>query len=302
VLETLWTIRFPDDYAVTLSGGNLREVPASAPYAKKVRNLLDQLQKISRTAGETDSAKLRERAYGEIARLEQALGDNLAELESTNRGEQEMAQKGRLTTETLEEQWEGNGNLIRESKVAQGQLREQLKNRGQAQEQAAPSKKEQAFLDTTNYLKRNWRGGKDARPPEGQRPEAPPAAAGGAPGVEDLLGEKPFLNFGAQARVGGEVEVARPEAVDASKGLKPVAEPTATAEAMGFEESPEGKGTISYTFLRSGGGLESRSEISITYTRRDAVPRLAALVLLLAVPGAFLWLGVARRRGRTSPR
>ena len=65
---------------------------------------------------------------------------------------------------------------------------------------------------------------------------------------------------------------------------------------MGFEESPEGKGSISYTFLRSGGGLEAASEISLNFTRRDAVPRLAALLLLLAVPGVLLWMNLARKR------
>lgn len=88
------------------------------------------------------------------------------------------------------------------------------------------------------------------------------------------------------------VEAATAAPVDGTGGLKPLPESLIGATAPGVESMPDATGCRPYTFIRAGGD----AELTISFTRRDAGGRLAALILLVAVPAAGMWM--RRRRGR----
>ncbi len=290
VVETLWNVHFPQEYVVSMSGGNVREVAASARSARKVRNLLDQLEKISKAASESDSQRVRDQAAQEMLRLEQALGDNLAELEEMNQSAMERAQAGRVGQAALEEQWRMNTAIIQKSRKSQIDLREARKSREKEKEQKAPpSKQEQAFLDTGNFLDNEWRGGRKARPMEPE-PAEPPAP--GRLGLEVLLEEIPFQGLKGKRLAGraAEVEISAPEDVEKDRGLKPIPE-LAVGAAPALEDPTEPKGCLPYTFLRSGGD----AEITLSYTQRGAIHRLGALVVLILAGALLAWRQIARR-------
>lgn len=294
VTETIWNIHFPDGYWVHLSDGNMREVAASLQYERRVQNLLEQFDRISQAARETDSRRVQEQAQREVARLEQTLGDNLAELQSTNRSFREQAQSERLGQEVLEEQWRRNTRVIEKSQKVQQDLREARRARQEEPEQAMPpSRQEQAFVDTGNFLKQSWRGGKQALPSEG--PPAGQAAPPGARNLEALLDDSPFrgLQGVTVPPLSPDVEQAQPQPLERGRGLKPLPESVTAGAAPGLEAQPEARGAATYTFQRTGGD----AEIIISFTRRDTGPRLAALLLLLAVP-LFIGWRAWRRRGR----
>ncbi|MGQ9592868.1 MAG: hypothetical protein ACUVYA_21520, partial [Planctomycetota bacterium] len=186
VVETIWNLHFPEEYWLRMSGGNLREVAPSAQFARKLGNLLDQYERIVQSAAETDSPRRREQRARDLARLERVLGDNLTQLEATSRSAADKAQSDRLGAGALEEQWSRNDALVERSQEA---LREARKKREEDARAAAPvSKGEQTFLDTGNFLKQAWRGGKEAKRIEAPA-EAPPAEA---VRLDSLLEQSPF--------------------------------------------------------------------------------------------------------------
>ena len=296
VVETVWNLYFPDGYSVSRGGGNMREAVASVQYAKKVGNLLEQLEKITKTASESDSRRVREQAANEMARLEQALGDNLAELEVTNRGAADRIQSGKIAQVDLEEQWGANDIIIRRSQRAQSGLRQarehQEKQRELEKAQKAPqaplSKKEQSFLDSTNYLKGSWldnnlpvrRGG--AKIGQHRREER-----SGEKSLESLLEQTPYNGLeGAQVAGGApDADLAEPAAVDGSAGLKPLPHWARTGAAPGLETPAKVPTALPYTFVHQGGD----ARLTVSFTRRDMPPRLGAILALVALVGVVAW-------------
>lgn len=272
VLETIWNVQFPDGYRVSLSGGTMREVVGSMHYARKVQYLLEQHEKIARTATEADSRRVREQAQRDMARLEQVLGDNITELAASNRSSWEVGNASRLGQSDVQAQWDSNDDLILRSKEVQRSLKDVKE--AQAKAQQAPTKREQAQLDAANFMQQGWsynvvfQAGK----------KEPPKAAAGAEAVPSVRG----LSLAPQKV---EVEAAAPAAVDGSKGLAPVPEALLAATAPGLEVAPAAKGNLAYTFHTQG----ADAQLAMAFTRRDAVPRGLALLVLLAGLGAFVW-------------
>jgi hypothetical protein len=266
----------------------MREVPTSAQYATKVRNLLDQYEKISKAVQESDSSRVQARAAREIQRLEQVLGDNIAELEQTNRSIEEQAQEERIGKDTLQEQWRRNDDLIQRSQQVWQELRTNREAQQKRQQAEAPqSKQEQAFIETGNFLKQGWSLGIQAE--KAPQIEVPPS---GEVRLDELTRGVPFKGLRgvivAPPQAG--VEISQPAAVDRTQGLKPLPEALAAGAAPGLEAPPEAKAARTYTFQRTGGD----AELELSFTRYDAGRRLIALLLLLAVPVFFLVR--ARRR------
>lgn len=296
VKETIWNVFFPKGYALTMAGGNMREVPSSTQYAKKVENLLGQYEKIVKTAGEADSRRVQDQAQQEMIRLEQVLGDNLAELQVQNRSVGEMAQSTRVGQQSLETQWALNDDLIEESQKVQ----RALQTARQAQQRkttrsSSRTRKEQAFIDRDNFLGNAWRGGK--RSQQAVRPKAPPAQSKGKDMTLDrLTGD---LDFDGLQKIAGQLKAGaaiapqqvQPEGFDKKKGLKALPETLTAENAPGLEASPETWGTVGYTFFRS----EGNAEITISYIQDNAMHRLGAMAALLLLPLAFLWL--KRKKG-----
>jgi len=295
VVETIWNVRFPDLYTLSLSGGNMREVAASARYASRVRNLLHEYEKIAKAAKESDSRRVRREAERELRRLEQILSDNLAELALRNRSPDEKAQARRVGKENLESQWRRNDALIEKSRKVTRALKEARKAKGKAKQEseAQPGRGERAFLDAGNFFRQSWRGGKRAKAaPEFRRQSAP----GAAQDLETLTGTTRFPGLGGVEIEPGkdEIEEARPKPLEPKEGLSPLGETQLRGKAPGLEAPAETKGCITYSFLRSGGA----AELTLTFTRRAAPRRAVAFLLLFTLP-AVAFLKALRRRRRS---
>jgi hypothetical protein len=294
VVETVWNVEFPDGYWVTLGGGNMREVAASVQHAKKVENLLGQLDKISKAASETDSSRVRARAAQEIRRLEQALGDSSSELVELNRSNLEAQRAEEIGKDDLQEQWAFNDALIERTRRAQAGLKEARDQEQKApQQQAVQSKAEQQLQEAANYQKGAWLRNVQA-PGAAEEPQAPAAQAG----IDlDLLREgKPFRGLQGAPPVPGapEAEAAAPKAVDGTKGLRPLPDLAGAGASPGLEAPRKETGRAPYTFLRSGGD----AELVLSFTRKDVAPRGVALAALGLAAAAAVWL--ARRAARAA--
>jgi hypothetical protein len=75
--------------------------------------------------------------------------------------------------------------------------------------------------------------------------------------------------------------------------LKPLPDLSGAGAAPGLEAPPETKGRNTYTFFRSGGD----AVLSLSFTRKDAVGRLGALAVLLAIPAVWFWRRRTTRQG-----
>jgi len=281
VLETIWNVQFPDGYRVALSGGTMREVVGSMHYARKVRYLLEQHEKIARTAASADSRRVREQARRDMARLEQVLGDSVTELAASNRSSWEVGNAARLGRSDVQAQWNANDALILRSKEVQRALKEG--KQAQAEQRRTPTKREQAELDAANFMQQGWSFNvvhESAR----KTPAKPGAEDAAAPSVQGLALEPREP----------EVETAAPAAVDESKGLAPVPEALLAATTPGLEVAPAAKGGVAYTFHAQGGD----ARLAMVFTRRDAAPRALSLLALLAALGACLWLARREKQAR----
>ena len=310
-VQTIWNVDFPREYSVSAAGGNMREVAGSARSARKIENLLEQLEKVSK-ASAADSARVRAKAERELRRLEQALGDSAAELDERSRGAAEEARASEIGRDVLERQWADNKALMEKTRKAQLGLREARQAReGQAVQQAegAPqpveqqpqqqqlqqqrSKAEQAFEDTTNYMKRSWSKNEAPVPPsrEGQTQEVRQDA--GAAGVQALLEGEPFRGLAGAptAPMAPAADAAAAKPLDGLRALKPLDDRIAGAAAPGLEAPPTPAGGAAYTFVHAGGD----AELTLGWTRRDLAPRAVASALLAAAAAAAIWLGRRRR-------
>ena len=238
-METVWNLYFPDEYALSVAGKNIREIPSSTRVAKKVGNLLDQYKKISKAVQTADSVREQEKGRRAMAQLEQVLSDNVVQLRETNRSAAEQAKADRIGRQELESQWLTNTRLIDESEQVQKQLRDALKaeERKQAQQQAedrSRGRQEQALIDKDNFLRQSWRGGKKVQAPAPKGRETPVKTEGRTLGT--LTADSPVGNyerFSALFAPGQGIENAQAEPLDVRKGLKPVAE-SLDAQAPGF--------------------------------------------------------------------
>ena len=81
VLTTLWRVETPQGFKVSQSGGNVQSVLESVEYARKVDTILSQIKRVQRVAKTDRSSGRRSRAVSNLQQLEQALSDNVSDLE-----------------------------------------------------------------------------------------------------------------------------------------------------------------------------------------------------------------------------
>ena len=297
VVETVWNLIFPHGYELHRSGGNLREVASSVLYAKRTESLLTQLDKVSKAAQESDSVRVREQATRELARVEQALGDNLAELSANNRSPDEAAQAKQIGRADLEAQWASNDVMIEKARTAQEGLRQSRAEREKTQGQkTVPSKQEQAFLDATNHLRQEWRF------------NSPVVTAPGttAPGTTEYVGLslegllEPAFTRSSQAGLGGAPPPAQGEADVAlpadSPGLKPLPDLAGAGLVPGLEAPLPRDSGVRFTFVNQGGD----ARVAFTFTREDLAPRLAVALAAIVLSAVAIALGAWRRKSQKS--
>jgi hypothetical protein len=278
VMKTLWSVQLPDGYWVSESGGNMRQVPTSLKHAEKVKQLLERKKKVLSVVKGADSRRVRERAARDLARLEQSLGDNLAELEGSNRSQEEASQKAQIGQLDLRQQWLANDQLIMDAQGAQLELRKEREIQAQSSEQSAD---EQAFEDRTNFRRgRAWNEGKKAHKALPQRP---------APGIQSKLASLlESHSFDGCRGLGGDValddvEFTQARSIDKS-ALDPLPDATRRSTAISLDAPEPRKGDVTYTFRH----MQGAATLEISLTRQTAVPRLAAAAALLCAALALL--------------
>lgn len=84
VLETVWEVHVPNDRRLEELGERMRVVPRTHKPSQKLRTLLENRDALLRAAREATGPRLRARAREELARLDRALSDQLAELEEAS--------------------------------------------------------------------------------------------------------------------------------------------------------------------------------------------------------------------------
>ncbi|MFC1705347.1 hypothetical protein ACFL59_00815 [Planctomycetota bacterium] len=283
IVQTIWSVQVPEGYRVTDAAGRMRPVPQSLKHAEKLQGLLKQQKTVIEAARTSDSKRAKERAGRELARIEQALGDNLAELRGTDR-KQELAQQDLIGERDLKRQWTRNKKIVDEAVRAQSALRAELEKQKQEAQRPTESRDEEAFNDRANFLRgRAWRGGKRAA----ARAKSEPRAAEG-PAPDGLLEKHPFPGWDqvAAGAVGQEADVASPVPVDASLGLKPLRDVSRLGTSPGLKLSDTREGYVTYAFRRSDGD----AELALEFTQHVAFERLAAWALLVLGIGGFFWL------------
>ncbi|MEM7260948.1 MAG: hypothetical protein AAF488_03095, partial [Planctomycetota bacterium] len=122
----------------------------------------DQQQQVLDAVRYSATKRAKRQATRELIRLDQALGDNLAELDSLGRSLGQGAQSRLLQEEELARQWDDNRLLIDRANRARSNFRSELE--GQAQDDGE-SADDRAFRDRAAFLAgREWRPGKQVAP------------------------------------------------------------------------------------------------------------------------------------------
>lgn len=282
--ESIWSVQFPDDYDVSERGKRMRQAPPSMKYAKKLEHLMEQKQSLVDASKSSESRRAQQRATRSLARVEQALGDNLAELRGTHDSAMERSQTAQIGERFLREQQAGNVVIMRQAEVAQLELRDQLERDKQRGGQQGLSRDEEAFNDRTNFLKgRSWRGGKKVRDADA----ASEARRGGTgPTPEGLLEHHAYKGYSTLAVDAGAagVEISQPKPIS-GEGLRPLPDSARLGATPGLKLTEADDGTVTYTFSRSDGN----AELSLVVSQRGSFPRLGAWLVLLAVVGFLIW-------------
>jgi len=285
VAHTLWRVNFPEVYKVSLSGGNMRGVPESAGEAVKVKRLLQQYDKLRKAAAQSRSRRLREQATQELLRLRQILSDDAAQLRQAARQDEFLAAESREARRQRDQSiklWQQSQKVLGELKGVSAETKQQAK-------EAPPSGFEQSFIDTGNFMQNAWRQGKRVaterkRQQEGLRPKG--VALG------KLLGPGLRLSEAPAALQRRWWEEAGGKRLEAKGALKPLELFRVRPFSPGLEVLTETPAR-SAAFLRPGGG----AEIVLSFTRRDAGRRIAALVLVALVTLGAVFRAFRRRDG-----
>ncbi len=289
VNETLWKIHFPEGTEVWQTGGNVRQVNESVQYAKKVENLLDQQSKILKVARESRSRKLRSQARRELARLDQELGDNIAELQTSFENE---AGAPVVDEREFQQQRVDQSRLIRKAQAAQLEARATQDGAADEDESAV----EQSFRDVSNFLQRgNWRGGKmneaaRAAVPQSTR-QVDPARGAGADG-EVYRG---VHGYGFSSLDGPEATV-NESVLGLAGGLPQLDASAHLGSVPGLEARPARGRETTLTFHRVGGD----ATVELAQRRPGTRAQLAAVAVLVVLLAGAVTRAVLVRRARRS--
>ena len=280
VIETVWTVHTPRGFDVWASGGNLRQIDASVQHEKKVENLLEQFSKIGKVASESGSRRQRRQAKRELERLEQELGDNLAELEESVQVE---ASRGVSVLQN-----DRQNVLIEKAQSAQ-RYNNDLRIEIEKKDTSAPSSQaERGFRNAARFMERgNWRGGRSSRK-SSQR--GPPTKSTLSAWTEDT----PYLGLSGirTRRLAFRAERVDEDALTVTGGLPAPDGGRFVGALPGLEARPSEGDGILLAFHRAGGD----AELVLSQRKNGATARLAAQGILAALVLAGAWYAFGRRR------
>ena len=300
VQRTLWRVEVPEGYEAEMGDGNMQEVVSSIQYASKVESNLDDIEKLTGILGLSDTPgkgggaagklnrRQRQQAALSLRRLQQALSDNVMDLEESNIVAGEEGQRRQLDGESLKKQLRDSHEAFDRGRQAQEKLEEAIKQT-EKQGKEGRGKKEQAFEDNYNFKGNDW-----IRNSARQQIEGPGLAP--TPSSSDLGGmlyKTPFTGFRPTSvpQAETEVEKARGQAVT-SAGLKPLPPSRVSQVNPALETPPAPPGATSLTFRRPGG----EAQLILKLSRQGLWMRFLSPALLLLAIAALGWrMGRARK-------
>ena len=301
ITRTLWNFDLPDGYSAVLADGNVRAVPAGTEYASKVETILEQVERVSQkleSASTPEAGKKsvrmtkrqRSRAESRLKELQQALSDNIIDLEETLEQAPLSEQAQSIDKDSLQRFDLYNRSLLQRGREGQTAVANTLQSTKE-EESSTRSPSDQAFEDRRNFLGNRWQeqrvdGKGGAKSPSG-RPTSKNA-------LERLLGEAGFEGYRRDVE---ETHVAAQKAATASRveesRLEPLDRPTLEAVHPALETPPVDPSRSRLSYRRDGGGAEVRLRL----VRSGLWPRwIASGVLVVLLVGLGLRALTGRRR------
>jgi len=285
VVQSLWSVRFPEGYGMVETGGRMRQAPPSARYAERLSQLVEQQESIVEATKRLDSRRERRRAAQQLARIEQQLGDSLAELSQLHGSSGEASQRQILGEDQLAAQSRQNQQMFARTADARDRIRSALAEESERAAESSPE--DRAFEDRARFLQGGgWRGGRLAAPLEGGA-----LAGSGAPTPAQLLSPVPYRSWGGLLPLSPihSVEIASPQSIDGASGLPPLPRTARLRATSSIPPASPDEGRNTYTFRGA-----SDPRLTLRLREEGASLRLwSGLLLLAAVAGAEL----LRRRG-----
>ncbi len=156
VLQTLWRVHLPEGYEIQKVGGTLSEIIEQARYGEKVKGIVQQIQRI-KSASENANFRAKRRALRNLNYLEQALRDNVVEIERERA--EAKADEGRVKGEALRLQLEETQSNVVQGLQVQKEL-EEFRKATQAQGQAGLDPVDQEFEDARGFSTNIWGDGR----------------------------------------------------------------------------------------------------------------------------------------------
>jgi hypothetical protein len=255
----------------------MRAAPISLKQAQRLESLIQQQELALDTAKKGTSRRARERAAAELIRLEQALGDNLAELQTNNRRGEMRDQYDKIGEQSLEDQWRRNDHLLEKGRMAQGVLRKEL-DRQQKAVGVEKSRDEEAFADRVRFLEgRAWRtGSKYSGLSEDSGAPSVTFGAGGldAEGLFDNNAKdyRGWYGFGSG---GSGKSASKLSGRDLGTGLEPLRASRGLSAGPGLTLSTaDAPGYVTLTFRRGDGD----ADLKLSLTRKRLGLRVGALI------------------------
>lgn len=287
VHESIWSVQFPSEYTVEEVGNRMRAVPPSLRAAEKLRALLEQQEELVEATQNYTSRRSQEQAAQQLARISQALGDNLAELQDQNRSHAEVQQQERLGAQNLEMQWLDNDRLLDDTRKARTKLENEIRtNSDRAAAESTPD--EQSFADRTQFLfGRGWRRGSQHR-------DSMDSAQGASVGsvfsaLDSLLDGESYsgVNRVQIQTPATTTQLAEPVGIDPSGGLLPLPDAVRPTAGSVFEPSRTRPGYTTFTFQRSG----ADATLDLEFSRPGLGFRILAWLSLIifAAISALRW-------------
>lgn len=286
VAETYWTLYIPEDYEVSRSGGNMKEVLGSVLFGGKLKSNISEIERLAKIADAPEqSITLRASALGNLMQLQQELDDNVSALNNAD-VKQTNSYLQRNGQAEVQSQMSFNKDNLRQGNAWQGKLNERGKELAAAKS-SQDSGQNRAFLDNFYFLENRWRPGKLDKK----------SAGGGNPAANRMtLAELRFLLAPGAFREGA-LEGIFGAPVDPLRKTAPASALSEESRDIGgmeggivdfkrFEDAAQELGMTTLTFSRS---VEGQPELELTLRSGRETGRWVAIFLIALLGGLAGW-------------
>lgn len=289
VVETYWQVYVPENYGVTKTGGNVKDVAGSRLLGSKLSSDTDDLERIMKFADQAGTKRMKYKALRNASRLQQSLSDGITEMEETEGAYQREAQQ-RVDQADLKVQMAENTRIQSRAVDWNKKVIARQKEIEKALLEGAGDEDAQAYRDAYNFLGNRWRGGQRFK--KRARKQVQPTR--GQTTLKTLLNVQPFGGFGK-----GELAVpAQPMIDQKPKPIAPGAGMREESDELALLDAPAAQLRLptsgrDYTYRR----VEGHPELTITLRSKESTWFLTARVALAVILiGAWL---VWRKRNKS---